>query len=122
MNEINKWIIPNEGETGYIEDIDSGSVLGLLDDSTSTTTTGDKIVVFVTKDDTFPDGQNWSRGKTDSNGYFTLQNPTTKKFLTASSSDSLKIKGNNGVINIFEMINPPSEASRLIPYEISYLL
>ena len=103
MNEINKWIIPNEGETGYVEDIDSGSILGLID----TTAAGDKTVAFVVKDDTLTDGQNWSRGTTDSNGYFTLQNPATKKFLTATSSDSLWIKGNNSVHNIFEMLNLP---------------
>ena len=44
--------------------------------------------------DTDKDGQLWIKGKETSEGYFTLENSESSKFLTAISAKELKIKGN----------------------------
>ena len=39
------------------------------------------------------DEQLWKKGKPNSEGYFTLENHKLSKFITASSSTSLELKG-----------------------------
>ena len=39
--------------------------------------------------------QLWKKGEPNAEGYFTLENYKVSKFITASSSTSLELKGNN---------------------------
>ena len=41
----------------------------------------------------YTDGQMWKRSKANKNGYFLLENVQTKKFLAASGSNNIIIKG-----------------------------
>ena len=52
----------------------------------------DKVVLR----DQDPDnnGQLWIKGKKTSEGYFTLKNSKSSKFLTAIPADELKVQGN----------------------------
>ena len=47
----------------------------------------------------------WNEGKPDTEGYFTLKNVQTPKFLTGTSEGSLKIKGNSN--NPYSSFTPP---------------
>ena len=40
------------------------------------------------------DEQLWKKGEPNAEGYFTLENYKVSKFITASSSNSLELKGN----------------------------
>ena len=40
------------------------------------------------------DGQLWKKGEPDAEGYFTLENYKWSKFMTATSSTTLEVKGN----------------------------
>ena len=42
----------------------------------------------------YTDGQMWKRSKANKNGYFLLENVQTKKFLAASGSNKIIVKGN----------------------------
>ena len=66
-----QWSIPNEEESGKIEQVTSRRVLGHRKN-------GD--VILETRKDL--DHQIWIRGKVSIDGYFTLKNKATNKFLT----------------------------------------
>ena len=72
-----KWMLPAEGEEGYIKE-SSGKVLGLLDGSTES----DTEVVLQSKNESMKGGQIWLRGPANSYGWFTLTNPKSNKLLT----------------------------------------
>lgn len=78
----NPYVIPNEGEEGYIQH-PNGRVLGILSNNT---------VVLEEKNLT-SDNQKWLRGTLDVNEWFTFTNPKSGKLLTATLS-TLTIEGN----------------------------
>ena len=83
------WILPKEGKDGgYIED-SSGHVLGLQDGATKF----DTSVILDSKNASITDEQNWIRGKADNQGYFTLQNSLSDRFLIARSTTETVIAG-----------------------------
>ena len=52
---------------------------------------------FVFEETYDPDdaGQMWEKGVPNSQGFFTLKNPASGKFLIAESEDRLSVKGND---------------------------
>ena len=56
-------------------------------------TTNDSKVILENFED-FRSEQLWKKGEPNSEGYFTLGNYNTSKFLTAASSTSVELKGN----------------------------
>ena len=89
-NNANLWISNNEwnfktkDELIYVENLLNNTVLG-------TTIDGTVIEEELVKD---KPGQLWKRGKSNTGGYFVLENVDTNKVMTAISSSCLKIKGN----------------------------
>ena len=79
-----KWTLPAEGSTGPITDTESSQLLVYRSGN----------VVKIDKDvsDSF-DEQMWFRSKTMIEGYFTLQNPSSEKFLTATSPKATTVTG-----------------------------
>ena len=73
-----QWSIPNEGESGKIEEITTTQVLGHRNRFD---------VNLETRKDS--DDQIWIRGKTTIDGYFTLNNKASRKFLTNFGIDPL---------------------------------
>ena len=67
-----------------IENINKTKVWGSNYDS--------KVILEKFEEDKF--GQLWKKGKTNAEGYFTLENYKVSKVMTATSSTSLKLKGN----------------------------
>jgi len=72
---MDHWTIPKEGETGQIRNENSSLVLSVFQD-----TYGQDVVKQERPNN--GDNQTWKRGKATRNGYFTLENPSTKKFLS----------------------------------------
>jgi hypothetical protein len=70
-----QWSIPNKEESGKIEEITSRLVLGHRNDKKE-----DIDVILETQKDS--DHQIWIRGMVSIDGYFTLKNKATNKFLT----------------------------------------
>jgi hypothetical protein len=66
-----QWSIPNKEESGKIEEITSRRVLGHRND--------DDVILETGKES---DYQIWIRGNVSIDGYFTLKNKATNKFLT----------------------------------------
>ena len=66
------WCIPNEEESGKVEEITSRRVLGHRNNID---------VILETRKDSNPH-QIWIRGKSSIDGYFTLINKATNTFLT----------------------------------------
>ena len=78
------WNFKTKDDLIYIENISKAKVLG--------TTRGGKVIEEV-----FVEGkadQLWKKGKSDAEGYFTLENSDVSKVLTAVSESDLEIKGN----------------------------
>ena len=78
------WKFINEGTKIYIGKTSHFDVLGMLWD--------DKVGPQAK--DTDNDGQLWIKGKENFEGYFTLENSKSFKFLTAISANELKVEGN----------------------------
>jgi hypothetical protein len=74
----NTWIIPEIGEIGFIESMQTG-VLSLSDNPNSK-----EIVVMEEKDDENPD-QKWQRGPDNKDGFFKIKNMKTHSFLSAKT-------------------------------------
>ena len=72
--------VPNTGEVGYIEHLDSGKVLGVVGDQNSRDT-----VILEDKFDDVELVQQWQRGPSDNDGFFKLKNIRTKSFLSILS-------------------------------------
>ena len=72
--------VPNTGEVGYIEHLESGKVLGVVGDQNSRDT-----VILEDKFDDVEQVQQWQRGPTDDDGFFKLKNIRTKSFLSILS-------------------------------------
>jgi len=86
--KAHKCFMPAEGEIGHIEN-DYCHVLGVENGATAPGST----VVYESKDYTdLGDHHLWLRGKTDKNGYFTIQNPATGLYLTSINSFNTKIE------------------------------
>ena len=66
-----QWSIPNKEEYGKVEEITSRQVLGHRNNV--------DVILETQKDSGH---QIWIRGKASINGYFTLKNKATNKFLT----------------------------------------
>ena len=81
--KLKKWIIPDEGVEGNIEDQDSGYVLGL----------SGNMVILEEKNASAIDNQIWLRSKANSKGFFLVKNPATGKVLTVLNKDTLTIRG-----------------------------
>jgi hypothetical protein len=71
----------------YLFPIDQA--LGLMDDATIKGTK----VILETRDEQKRVGQEWFRSKLDSEGWFTLKNPISGRYLTAASNISTTITG-----------------------------
>ena len=67
--EENKWLLSDD----YIIDNSTGKVLTIGDDNR---------IILKEKLDNLSDKQKWIKSTSDSKGWFTLQNPSSKKFLT----------------------------------------
>lgn len=108
--EAQRWNLPSEGSTGQIQAA-SGKVLGVNGNN----------VELQNSDDS--DQQSWTRTNSNSQGYFTLQNPLTGKLLTAESTfdeDLLKVTDTSetGAHGLFEFRGATSYCSgelELIP-------
>ena len=81
-----KWIIPNEGKKGGKVEDSSGQVLGLKNNETGGVGT---LVTLEQKEKESTDRQKWLKGKPDNEGYFTLQNPLSKKFLIGNPTTTI---------------------------------
>ena len=55
-------------------------------------TKNDKVILENFEED--KDGQLWKKGAANAEGYFTLENYKVSKFIFASSSTTLELKGN----------------------------
>ena len=82
--------MPDEGSIGYITNVESNRVLGVVNDDD--TIFGTQVFMMQKLNDD-NDGQKWKVGKKDGDGYFTITNPASKKVLTANSKDGLTITG-----------------------------
>ena len=74
-------IITNFSRNKYLTTTHEGEVIE--DDRQNITTVGKVQPGFL-----------WKKGKPDTEGYFTLKNAQTPKFLTVTSESTLEIKGN----------------------------
>ena len=79
------WNIPANNTEGNIEAA-SGQVLGLKEDATAI---GTEVIL---EESDSSDHQLWLQEMGD-DGYFTLKNKVTEKFLTATSSSEMAIQG-----------------------------
>ena len=79
------WKFTYKGDKISIENIKKKKFLGAINN-------GSKVILEDFEDD--KDGQLWKKGELNPEGYFTLKNDRVSKFLTADSSNSLKLKGN----------------------------
>ena len=79
MYQNRGWIVLCENVEGYLEST-TGQVLGVLDNKKEQGT----VVNLETKCDSF-DGQKWMKGEENSDGYFTLKNVNSNKYLTAET-------------------------------------
>ena len=86
------WTIPSEGTNDIIKDqvwgLGHGKVLGLMNDTLLPNNADGTEVILVVKDEQNCNGQQWFRGKSDENGWFTLRNPTSGLFLTGKPGDA----------------------------------
>ena len=73
-----------KGKLIFIENINKTKVLG----------TKNKNKVILEKFEEDKHGQLWKKGEPNAEGYFTLENFKVSKFMTATSSTSLELKGN----------------------------
>ena len=95
INKAGKWIstshweLPPEESTGYIKNIDTDMVLGVVNDSS---VPGSEVLEGkINLDKT---GQKWKRGNADKEGYFTLIKCGSEDvLLTAKSKKRLTIEG-----------------------------
>ena len=83
------------GESGcYIEE-SNGKILTLLNNETIS---GTSVILAKRRHNSMGsarlDNHKWLKGKEDSNGWFTLKNQASGKFLTAKSFTRLTIEGN----------------------------
>ena len=81
------WDLPASGQTGYIKQIATILVLGVMNDGN---VAGTKVTLEIS---TNRPGQQWERSADCQYGYFTLRNPNSGKFLTGRSALTLKIEG-----------------------------
>ena len=78
------WNFKTQDETVYIENASTAKVLGVE-------TITDRVFHEVFDENN--DDQMWLKGKESDEGFFTLIHPSSKKLLTASSSDTLRVYG-----------------------------
>ena len=76
--QSNNWVLPAEGTSGHIVD-SSGDV---LDVAMNEANIPEYVVTLKNKLDQMNGGQIWLRSQSNSEGYFTLKNQATGKFLT----------------------------------------
>ena len=69
-----KWTIPDGDEIGTIEEVGTSKVVGL------STKRFQNEVILGPFDDS--EGQKWTKSKATTNGYFTLKNPLSGKFIS----------------------------------------
>ena len=91
-----EWNIPPPENDGMIEDIVSGEFLGVRPKKDCSF--GPKLSLQEKHESKFDckpatDEQRWLRSKSDSKGYFTLQNVETRQLLTSVSKTKFKIAG-----------------------------
>ena len=94
------WYLPPEGAIGYIAQIENGNltgkVLALKDDATDP---GTRIILEEKEENAnLTDGQMWLRGKKDDDGFFSLLNPISERFLTAEDTTETTIADMGKVI------------------------
>ena len=79
-----KWTFKTFLRLIYIENINKTKVLGTKNNSK---------VILKNFEENKPE-QLWKKGEPNAEGYFTLENFKVSKFMTATSSTSLELKGN----------------------------
>ena len=85
-NPNDEWKLKQINDTFFIiENLSKRMVLG--------TKNGSKVVKEEAKETKVKTSQMWEKGNQDSQGYFVLIGVSSKKALTAHSSDVLEIKG-----------------------------
>jgi len=94
------WNLPAEGQTGPINDTKSSQVLGLF--GFDSTIDGAKVILEAADNSA---EQMWYRGTQNSEGYFTLQNPVSRKFLTAKSQKITTITDQQSEIKYEAIVN-----------------
>ena len=82
------WILPIEGKTGYIEQLENGNLTGkVLAVKDNAIDPGTKVILEEKEENVnLTDGQMWLRGKKDKDGFFSLKNLASERFLTAEDS------------------------------------
>ena len=95
MYQAIKWTLPNEGSRGLIQDDTIGGGLGFV---LGTKKNQDIFEVILeakrSQRGGIKNSQKWMRGQADEDGWFTLKNPYSGKFLSASDENRLLIEGN----------------------------
>ena len=76
------WNFKTQDETVYIENASTAKVLGVE-------TITDRVFHEVFDENN--NSQMWLKGEESEDGFFTLTNPSSKKFLTATSSETLRV-------------------------------
>ena len=78
-----EWNITTRDKFVHIENISKDKVLGITPDGS------------ITEEDSVENepGQLWKRGKSNADGYFSLENTDTPKVMTAISLSRLEVKG-----------------------------
>ena len=86
------WGIPQERCDGYVGDLESGQVFGLLDPADPEK----KGAIINLQDKIVPinNQQTWTRSPPDSDGWFLLIHESSRRVLTAQSRTKLTISGN----------------------------
>ena len=79
------WSFKTKDDLIFIENLSKAESLEITEDS--------KVILQVFKEDKVE--QLWKKGEPNEEGYFTLESFKAKKFMTAISQSSLKIKGNH---------------------------
>ena len=99
-----QWTIPSEGTEGYIEVTDKEgknevNTVPSQVKKVKVLAITESEVVLEDKADNSISSQIWIRGPTNSNGYFTLKNKGTGKFLQGERTPMTSVKGTTNFFN-----------------------
>ena len=82
----------DEGTSGVVKDqiwgVEHRNVLGLMNETLLPNNAHGNPIILKARNQQISDGQTWLRSKSDINGWFTLQNPTSGLFLTGHPGHS----------------------------------
>ena len=93
LNKHSLTIPKANGEKDYIEVTNKDGSVSVLGVQNSATDTRGLKVIFKKERTPNCDEQKWLRGPSDPNGWFTLKNVKSEKFLTAANATTTIITG-----------------------------